>query len=275
MNIHKIGTDTNFKSGTTFKILKTVNTINVKNKEQDLLSRGIKADFKDNKSVCADFTFAFDILEKLSEQFKLPFFYKPPVIQVYNDKEIIFADDKQNLGIHIREKNVYLKKNKAFKEGTILINEDFNKNHISNDINSSMRGWEKLFSTGHFLHVTLHELMHNMELNQIYKKHGYRGLDKDLRKKYHKQFTPDLGKVMDETYNLMSLTRNERLFLKNDVSFYALCSRKWPEIYAELMTKLIVKSLNKKLIPVKNPLDFLPKYCPKYFKDLLEETLEV
>ena len=209
------------------------------------------------------------------KKLKLPFFYKPPVIQVYDEKEILFADDKQNLGIHIREKDFYLKQKRAFKEGTILINKDFNKTHISNDFHSSLRGWEKLFSTGHFLHVTLHELMHNIELNQIYKKYGYRGLDKDLRKKYHKQFTPDLGKVMEETYNLMSLTKNEKLFLKNNVSFYALCTRKWTEVYAELMTKLIVKSLDKNLNPVKNPLDFLPKDCPKRFKDLLNKTLEI
>lgn len=275
MNIQKINPNVNFKSGSTYKIIKKINTMNVKEVENNLLSCGIKADFHGNKSVCDDFVLAFEILEKLAQKYKLPFDFRPNSIQIYNTKELVSLEDKNILGMHIKEKYKLLKTTPSLQASTIVINEDYNKNHLLNDINSTCRGIAGMYSTGHFLHITLHELMHNINFLQICKKYGYRGENKILRKKYHKIYTPDLGKVIDETYEKLSLRPKEMNFLLKDISCYAYGKNTWTEIFAEFMTKLIIKSTDRNLNPKKNPLDCIPKCCPKMFREKLEATLEV
>ena len=63
--------------------------------------------------------------------------------------------------------------------------------------------------------------------------------------------------------------------IEKNISAYAASTSSRSEIFAELMSKITAKSLNSRLEPVTNPLDFIPKNLPKSVQKLIQETLEI
>jgi len=121
MEVKSINQHTNFKSGLTRKIIKTILTTDVAKAEADFAKIGTKADFRGNKSVCANFVYAANILYDLVEKFKLPFDFKPYTIKVYKDKELVVSHSYR--AFTINDTGKVLKNEDAYIGGSIFVND--------------------------------------------------------------------------------------------------------------------------------------------------------
>lgn len=254
-----------FKSGLTPKLLQDFNAINVRNAEANFAKIGIKANLFENKFVCGCSMLTADILQEISAKYKLPFNYLPPAIRVYKDSELFYEEDKKCYGICAFNTTKILKDEQPFIAGSLFFNGKWNSADTIEDL--------KHVSTNHFLHVTLHEWFHCIHTNLIFKNFGYEGDCPVISEKYGKKGGSGLKKLHEDfMYDIFYIHKNK---VAKYISKYAASQCCLTEIFAELMSKITVKSLNSKLQPTTNPLDYIPKDLPKSIKKCLKETLEI
>lgn len=271
MNIQKTNSFApNFQSGMTFKLLKDFRNINVTKAEFEFAKMDVDADFRRNKSICGNFLYAANILSEIAGKYKLPFDILPPAIRVFKKEELIHKEENA-AGLCLMDTRRVLKKQKPFVAGTIFMNQA-GSGPITNDFISSVEylfGWK---SSPHFLSNTLHEWFHCIQNGLIFSKYGYEGKCQVLLKQYKKENACGIQKL-DEMNDYFCYNVDKSLI--NAVGTYAAKSDSLLEMFAELMSGITTKSLDKNLNVIKNPLDNIPKDCPKFVKDMVEETLNI
>ena len=259
-----------FKSGLTDVIIKDIQSINIAKAKSDLARMGIDANVGDNKALCANLIYAANILSEISSRYKLPFFYVPPTANVFVRHELINPKNALD-GFCIADTEKVLKNKSSYVGGSVFFN-DFDSQLYNNDLFCDVghaRGWK---SSSHFLSNTLHEWFHCIHTNLIYKRDGYEGECPILRKQYYKKGAHGKSTINVIT-NLPSFPNREELAKK--IGVYAAFSHSLMEVFAELMTKLTVKSLDSKLNVTKNPLDNMPQDLPKSVTIHLEKFLGI
>ena len=270
MNIQKSNTATNFRSGLTRKLIKDIKNTDIVKNQTDFAQIGIDADFNGSKSICANFVLTANILAEIAGKFKLPFDFLPPAIKVYEKKDLINKSDNA-VGFCITDTKSVLKNCEPFIGGSIFINKQKNglwHNEFYSDFERLMN-WR---ASSHFLSGTLHEWFHCIHQNLIFKQKGYEGDCPILREQYYKKNANGLQSIDIQT-NLPNLP--EARILEKLIGRYAANSRSMMEVFAELMTQMTVKSLDKDLNIIKNPLDNLPKDLPAVYKKKVEKILNV
>ena len=260
----------NFKSGLTYSILKDIKNIDVNMTQSGFAKMGIDADFRGSKPICANFVMAANILSDIAGKYKLPFDFVPPSIRVFRQNELIDKTDRAIAFCNIDTKKV-LKGEEPFIGTSVFMGEE--NNNIPRIefllMKSRLRGNKK---TSHFLSVTLHEWFHCIHENLIFNKHGYEGNCPILKSRYGKEGANGLDVISVQT-NLPFLPFGNDL--KKEIGGNAASSRSMFEVFAELMTRITVEALDKKVNVVKNPMDNMPEKLPKFYKNKIEEILNI
>ena len=265
-NLHS----TNFKSGLTLKLIRDIRNINVAEAEADFAKFGIDANFKDSKTICANFVMASNILKDISEKYKLPFDFNPPAIRVYNNKELIDKEDKSSIGFCSVDTKRVLKDEPPFIGGSVFMNKKKNGLLTNDLINSDLGYMTNWRSSSHFLASTLHEWFHCIHQNLIFKQKGYEGNCPVLKGMYGKEGANGLS-VIGVLSNLPDISAKAA----ESIGKYAVFSRSMLEVFAELMAKITAEALDKDLNVVKNPMDNIPKEFPNVYKKQIEEILKI
>ena len=262
--------NTNFKSGLTLKLIRDIRNINVAEAELDFTKLGVDADFKNSKTICANFVMASNILKEISEKYKLPFDFNPPAIRVYTNKELIDEDDKKSIGFCSIDTKRILKDEPPFIGGSIFMNRRMNGLLTNDLINADFGFLTNWRSSSHFLATTLHEWFHCIHQNLIFKQKGYEGDCPVLKEMYHKEGANGLDSL-DLQSNLPGISTK----VAESIGKYAVFSRSMLEVFAELMAKITAEALDKNLNVVKNPMDNIPKNFPESYKKQIEEVLNI
>lgn len=275
----KIKTDNvqSFKAGMTLKLLKDFNRINIKEAENDFAKIGVDAKFRNNKFLCGSSVLTADILHEISGKYKLPFDFLPPAIRTYNEHNLVENVRKESGNSDafcISDTKKVLLDEPPFIASSIFFNKKNNSSAIKEDIKSTFNGLSGYQSSTHFLHTVLHEWFHCIHNNLTFRKFGYEGNCPITKAQYGKPKASGLKKLLRRDIMFDVLLCYED-FVKKNISDYAAKNCLRSEIFAELMSKITAKSLNSKLEPITNPLDFIPKNLPKSIQRLLEETLEI
>lgn len=265
---------TNFKSGLTSKLLRDFHRINIPNSEAHFAKMGINARFLDNKFVCGGSMLTANILQEISAKYKLPFNYLPHAIRVYKDQNLSNIDYQNSDAFCTCDTEIVLKDEPQFLSSSLFFNDSKNKSAIKTNIQASFAGFFKGQSSTHFLHTILHEWFHCIHNNLIFKKFGYEGDSPEMLEKYGKEGACGLKKLVKEDFKFDILLIHNDIIAKT-ISEYAAETCSCSEIFAELMSMITAKSLNRKLQPTTNPLDYIPKNLPKSVHELIEETLEI
>ena len=261
----------NFKSGLTRKIIKDILSTDVAKAEADFAKIGADTDFKGKKSVCANFIYATNILNEISEKYKLPFDFVPYAIRLYRTKEL--EKPFSFFAFTINDSGKVLKNEPSFIGGSIFVN-NFGSGIFENNFITNIDYMKGRRSSSHFLANTFHEWFHVIHMDLMYKKYGYEGECPILRKEYHKECTNNKGLKKYESLAKRDLSEVPKEF-KKYVGRYAIKSNSMLETFAELMTKITTEALDKDLNVIKNPLDNLPKNMPKDIKYELERLLDI
>jgi len=264
----------NFKSGLTLNIIKDFRRINPVNAETDFKRIGVNAQFRNSKFLSGATTLVCDILNDISNKYKLPFDSQPLYIRVFKNRELVDMPSQPADGFCITDTKKVIKSEGPFVGGSIF----FKSPVFDSVILESMRGnndySRKYCSSSHFLRIPMHEWFHNIHLNLIYKKYGYDGICPVMKKMYPNKKPSGLEKAKEIDSNLYILPE-DKAYIEKYLGKYSVAEGSLFEIFAELMTKITTQSLDKNLNVIKNPLDNLPNDLPKFFRKFLENTLNI
>lgn len=272
----KISNNTNkpaFKYGLTYQLFKDFKHINIKEAEADFAKIGVDANFLNNKFICGGSVLTADILDNIASKYKLPFDFLPPAIRAYQESNLAVGTANNCDGFCIIDTKRVLKDEPSFIGNSIFFN-DINKSALKVNLKSIFDGMTKIISASHFLHTFLHEWFHCIHQNLIFQKYGYEGNCPVLKEQYSKQGACGLD-ILSKHDILFDALFNYQEDVGKLISDYAAEYCFKSEIFAELMSMITAKSLDRKLNPTKNPLDNLPKNLPLCIKNMVEELLNI
>lgn len=242
-----------FKAGLNNNVVRLQHVFDCKFAEKYLQKQGINSNFLNNKSLALATNIAVDILNKLHSTFDFFYFWSPS-INVYNTKDLLLDNDLYHFCIP-EQKNV-LTNHPTFEPASIFYSNVSSLEEL--DFQSEQAKKLGLKNTNHYLADIIHEMMHAVYLNTIYKKYGKKSL-LVLQKLEQKCFTPEENEV-----------------IKNVIGQYATNPlNQYHEVFADTFTKSICDSIStNEILPMENPLDKFKKY-PKEFINIMKKVLNV
>lgn len=261
----------NFKSGLNYKVLVKEKFIVPKTQEKMFMDLyGIEANFKKSRTNTLANVFCLDIFEKLSKKIKLDFTV-PPAIFSYNREELLNAENADNFCI--ADTQSVLKKEYPFLGRSIFFNNVGNLDYIDEVTESKFN--DKKSSSSHFLAPFIHEWVHSIHLDLLYKKFGYGGSCEQLNSIYpmaaNKRGVNTSGvKILENAQNkVFSEKENEIIF--DVLGEYSIQPKnQYLEVFSEAATKFICDSLSGCELK-SNPMDKM-KTMPREFLDILKKA---
>ena len=257
----------NFRSGLNNRIISSETSMDIKICENMFTEvYGVETHFCGNKSAAFANNICLKIVEKLSENLNLNIFL-PPVICIYNADCIIDKNSAPNFCIS--DTCNVLKNDYPFPGRSVFFKNFNNLEEIDNSVENQFRN--KISSSSHFLAPFIHEWLHSLHLDYIYKKFGYGG---DCT--YLNEFYP-LKKSKQTGIQLLKMLENKKLSPKENeiifdtLGYYStLPTNQYLEIFSEAFTKFICDSLSGIHI-IKNPLEQLKK-TSKDFQNIFHKV---
>ena len=264
--LNTISPNINFKSGLNKALIKECQSTNVRNLEKSLSSNNIPSDFGFNKPVAFAVGKVFEIFNLLKKQAKI-FDISAPRIQAYLKSDLNF--NFKGYGFCVPETQSILKNQPPFETGSLFFQKENSIEEINAKLDETFSNNER--SSSHYLAPFIHEFMHGIYIDYVYKKYGYEGECPYTAQKY-KSSEKDCGlKVMNILQNLQ-FNNCENGLIQNILGKYAATSKnQYHEVFAETFTQVICKCLSDKdSLPIKNPLDEFKKY-PKEFINIIKK----
>lgn len=242
-----------FQSGLNKSVVLMQHTFDCRKTEKLLKNSGINSDFYDNKALSLSVNMAVNLLNYLNKNFQMFRFWSPS-INVYMNKDLLL--DKNLYHFCIPESKKVLINKPEFKPAAIFYSYINNVEEL--DYQAERSKQEGLKGTGHFLSDIIHEMMHAIYINRIYKKYGNESLN--------------ILKVLERK----TLDTKENEIVADFLGEYATKPlNQYHEVFADTFTKLICDSLSAaKFLPAENPLDKLREY-PNEFIKIVKKVLNV
>ena len=221
---------------------------------------GIETSFLNNKSGAYANAICLTLFEKLKKTTNLTYSY-PPAIFIYKKLSLIDKNSPENFCIP-DTKNI-LQNEYPFAGRSIFfcntpsleeINYYVEKNYINKKISSS-----------HFLAPFIHEWIHSLQLDYIYKTYGYGGDCKYLQDCYPLRKEKITGVELLKELENKTLSKKENQVVFDILGSYATQSiNQYLEIFSETLTKIICDSISGTNFK-QNPIEELKK-TPKEFQ---------
>ena len=252
MNCNLSNNNITFGAGVTQLIRKEIVSANPREIERVIKRNfGTECDFENNRTLAAGTLYALNILREAAEKFKLPFNIVPPKIKVYNPNEIV-KQENVKFGFCIINPEKVMRKEPEYPSRSIFI-----KSRPDNltTWDRQVDEWygEHITSSDNFLAPFLHELIHNIHINLIFKKSP----------QYADRNVILLGNT--------SFDYRQNKIISEKIGTYARTSK--IELFAEAFAKMITDSVDKSGIKLaSNPLDRLPDF-PKFVREFIESQI--
>ena len=259
----------NFTSGINRKLSVKCLVFDVENYERILTNNGIDVSFQKDNSVAFCLSKVNDIFNKLkSKEFRFLF----PQFRVFNQNQLI--NNIPNLAFCLPESQSVLKDESPFKTGSIFHKKVESIEELDSIIESDYKSGKR--SSGHFLAEIIHEIMHGVFIDKIYKKYGYGGKCPFTKEKYPIKNLGKSGVAIMKELQVKSFSKEENNTIKEFLGEYSTHPiNQYHEVFAEFFTKLICDTLSEKTaLPVKNPKDEIKKY-PKELLSIITKVLQV
>lgn len=225
---------------------------------------GIYANFENNNTIAFVNLLCADIFEQLGNALRFNI-TAPPVIKVYKQKDLILND--KYINFCIPENSKLFKDNEIYPAGSVFFKDYKSLNQIDNITENLYKNGK--ISSNHFLAMFIHEWLHSIHLDHIYKKFGYNGDCEYLSKIYPK---PDNTKTL--TINDLQqkfLSEEESKTVKEELDLYAgEKNNQYFEVFSEMFTKLICGSISKDCKLIRNPIDLFKKTPEKLQKIVIK-----
>lgn len=257
--------DIKFKHGLNKDIINNSKIIDTKEIEK-IFERQFSIDtkFDSNKpnAICTFLT--SHLFHLLSQKYK-EFTAKPPRIRSFHPKELITP---QKQSFCLKDSQLVMKKEPPFEMRSIFYNEPQSLEFLNDIIETQYNHGER--SSNHFLSEHIHEWLHNIHIDSIYKRFGYGGNCVYGRMKYPERNSTISGINIIKNLEIQKLDNKEKEITKDILGTYSTKSNnEYFEIFAEAFTQIICKSIDKDCLSFKqNPIEILKKY-PKDFKKIL------
>lgn len=254
-----------FSSGLNRALAQSYNQINIDHVETLLQRENVNADFQMNKTVAFCLQKILEIFDILKTKINVKIFdLNAPNIRVYNRQSLNFPF--KGYGFCIPETRTVLKNELPYETGSIFYDDEYSIEELNNKLDESFSRNER--SSSHYLSPFIHEIMHGVYLDYIYKKYGYEGQCPYTREKYSKEHNFGL-KIMNILQQKV-FSREENEIIKNNLGLYSLSPQnQYHEVFAETFTKIICNCLSSKdSLPVKNPLDEMKSLPCEFLKIL-------
>lgn len=257
-----------FRSGLTTKIAIKEKFVNPRKIETHFMNDyNVEAAFGQSKSAALANQFCADIFSKLAKVFKNNCAF-PPCIKLYNRKNLVDASSAENFCIP--DTKEVLTNDYPFPGRSIFFQDFKNLRHID-DI-TEFQYKNKRTSSSHFLAPFIHEWLHSLQLDEIYRKYGYGGECDYLKNIYPTHNLKYTGFDLIKNFQTKTLTPKENEVVFDVLGEYAtLPTNQYFEVFSEAFTKFICASL-KEIELVKNPMDFL-KNSPKEFQNIINKII--
>lgn len=255
-----------FTSGVNYNIVKSFAMNSPKGIENILKNEyGINANFEGNKYVASCCAAVADIFETLSKKYDLPFMAKPPNIRMFNKNTLLDQRNSDSLAFCLTESGPVLKNEPFFELRSLFLSDKYKTLQEIDNVaeNNFATRWN---STSHFLHTYIHEWVHNVHDDILYKIFGYDGPCPFARQRYNTYNgyyydpNPNINGVRYLTGDLFnaSYTDAEKAVIREKISGYA--AGKYDE--------------NGKKIGG-NPFEFIAEYVTKKIVEVLDpDTLQ-
>jgi len=259
-----------FKAGLTPSVVSNAAKYSAKNIENSFSAIGVQADFKNNRAIAFCCGIVSDIFDVLTTKFKLPFGAKPPSITVYSDTELLNCLNKGALGFCLPDSTKIITGKGVYETRSIFYNNDMLQSLTNMDKVAEYNHNTGFNSTNHFLHTIIHEWVHNIHDDLLYKAFGYDGTCPRTLQRYNNWYglnydpNPYVSGIQHARWmQSLRYTPEQREIIKKQISEYAAGRRNFSgtiqggnpfELVAETVTKEVVNSLDSKtLMPQKNP----------------------
>lgn len=261
-----------FKAGLTPNIIKKCNLTYVPGIESAFKKNyGVNARFENNHAIAYCCAAVADIFEILTKKFNLPFGAVPPNIRIFRNDNLIDQRNAGTLGFCLFESSSVLKGEPVFETRSLFLNSNFQTLNIINSNAENNYNNNRWSSTNHFLHTFIHEWVHNVHTDVLYRMFGYDGTCPMARQRYNSlngyyydpnPYVSGIG-LLTKMRNTNYIPEAKKVIQK-EISEYAAGRRNTItneeiggnpfEVVAETITKKIVKTLNPNtLMPERNP----------------------
>lgn len=237
--------------------------------ERELADKGIEALFQQNSSIAFCLSKVSDIFNQLKAK---EFNFKFPQFRVFNQNQLI--NNIPNLAFCLPESQSVLKDELPFKTGSIFHKKMESLEELDSIIDGDYKSGKR--SSGHFLAEIIHEIMHGVFIDRIYKKYGYDGKCFFTKEKYPIKNLGISGIAKMKELQVNTFSKEENIIIKEFLGEYSIHPKnQYHEVFAEFFTKLICDTLSEKTaMPVKNPKDEIKKY-PKELLAIIAKVLQV
>lgn len=271
---------TSFKAGLNSTIKAQAVRYSAANIERLFQNQGINADFKNNRAIAYCCGIVNDIFESLTNKYKLPFGAKPPCLTVYHDWDLINYSDTGCLGFCLPDSAKIIVDKGVYEARSIFYNNEKMKTLAEMDALAESQHRSGFNSTNHFLHTIIHEWVHNIHDDLLYRVFGYDGTCPKTLQRYNTfngaYYDPNpyvsgiehLKRMQSSKY-----TPQQREIIKKEISEYAAGRRVRSgsiqggnpfELIAETITKEVVDVLDPDTLTVtRNPFNQAGKHDQK------------
>lgn len=256
-NIQRIS----FKAGLTPSIKVQAARYSAANIERLFRNEGVNASFKNNRAIAYCCGIVNDIFETLTTKYKLPFGAKPPSVTVYNDLELINYSDTGCLGFCLPDSAKIISGKGAYEARSVFYNNEKMKTLTEMDALAESQHRSGFNSTNHFLHTIMHEWVHNIHNDLLYRVFGYDGTCPKTLQRYNTfngvYYDPNPYVSGIEHLKQMHASRytsEQREIIKKEISEYAAGRRvRSGSIQGGNPFELIAETITKEVVDVLNP----------------------
>lgn len=250
-----------FKAGLTPTIKKLAAQYSAAGIERLFKKQGVNADFKNNRAIAYCCGIVNDIFETLTNKYKLPFGVKPPCLTVYHDWDLINYNNTGCLGFCLPDSEKIISGKGVYETRSIFYNNEKMKTLAEMDALAESQHRSGCNSTNHFLHTIIHEWVHNIHNDLLYRVFGYDGTCPKTLQRYNTfngaYYDPNPYVSGIEHFKQMQSSRytpQQMEIIKKEISEYAAGIRLRSDIIkGGNPFELIAEAITKEVVDVLDP----------------------
>lgn len=270
-----------FKAGLTPTIKKLAAQYSAANIEYLFKQLGVNADFKNNRAIAYCCGIVNDIFETLTNKYKLPFGAKPPSLTVYHDNDLINYADRDCLGFCLPDSARIILGKGVYEARSVFYNNERMKTLSEMDALAEAQHRSGFNSTNHFLHTIIHEWVHNIHNDLLYRVFGYDGTCPKTLQRYNTfngvYYDPNPYVSGIEHLKRMQASRytsQQREIIKKEISEYAAGRRvRSGSIQGGNPFELIAETITKEVVDVLDPNTLMVTQNPFYQAGIHDKKL--
>ncbi len=242
---------------------------------------GVDAKFNNNRAAACCAGTVADIFSKLSEFLGVPFSTVPPKIRMFTPGQTLIENVDDAIGFCIPNSCYVLKNEPVFELRSLFFNDKYKTfTDIDRCAEEHYRGgWS---SSNHFLHTHIHEWVHNIHTDLLYRLFGYDGTCPMALQRYNslngRHYDPNpfiSGLSHQIKMQNMSYTPEASKIIKKQISTYAAgeTNPQTGKFVGGNPMEVVAEFITKKVTEVLHPDTLMPTHNPFYYNNKEDSLL--